>query len=74
MQGTKILDLHIPNTFENLFSNRFEQTNSDSTQCKEKLGQVCIGGYARVMTMVKKLLKERTEQKKNPIYLNIGRS
>jgi 5'-nucleotidase len=36
------------------------------------LGQVCIGGYARVLTMVKKLQKERADQGKNPIYLNIG--
>lgn len=33
---------------------------------------VCIGGYARVMTTVKKLIQERNEQNKNPIYLNIG--
>ncbi|CRL07277.1 CLUMA_CG020256, isoform A [Clunio marinus] len=56
----------------NDFHARFEETNWDSTQCKEHLGQVCIGGYARVMTIVKQLLKERNEQNKNPIYLNIG--
>lgn len=49
---------------------RFEQTNSESTSCKELLGQVCIGGYARILTVVKQLLKERED--KNPLYLNIG--
>lgn len=51
---------------------RFEETNNDSTSCKERLGQVCIGGYARVMTMVKKLLEERRNNNQNPIFLNIG--
>lgn len=49
---------------------RFEETNKDSTSCKEHLGEVCIGGYARVITMVKQLLKERED--KNPVYINIG--
>lgn len=44
----------------------------DSTTCKQGLGQVCIGGYARVMTMVKRLLNERREQNRNPIFINIG--
>jgi len=51
---------------------RFEQINSDSNSCKERLGEVCIGGYARVMTAVKNLLAERAEENKNPVYLNIG--
>ncbi|KAG5672735.1 hypothetical protein PVAND_002836 [Polypedilum vanderplanki] len=51
---------------------KFDETNVDSTSCKEKLGQVCIGGFARVMTMVKKLKAEREAQNKNPIFLNIG--
>lgn len=44
----------------------------DSTSCKEKLGQVCIGGIGRTITMVKKLKEERENQNKNPIFLNIG--
>lgn len=51
---------------------RFEETNADSTSCKESIGQICIGGFARVMTMVKRLIAERTSENKNPIYLNIG--
>lgn len=54
------------------YSNRFEETNSDSTSCNERLGQVCIGGYARVMTKVKQLLEQRRNENKNPIFLNIG--
>lgn len=44
----------------------------DSASCQESLGQICIGGYARVMTMVKQLMKERNEENKNPVFLNIG--
>ncbi len=40
----------------------------DSGLCKE--GQKCVGGYARVVTMVKKLRVEN--QHLNPIYLNAG--
>ncbi|CAO1441184.1 unnamed protein product [Diamesa serratosioi] len=56
----------------NDFHARFEESNRDSTSCKEKLGQICIGGYARVITMVKKLLKERKDENLNPLFLNIG--
>lgn len=56
----------------NDFHARFEETNLDSTSCKEHLGQICIGGYARAMTLVKKLLAEREAEEKNPIFLNIG--
>lgn len=55
-----------------LLSYRFEEINWDSNSCKERLGEVCIGGYARMMTAVKNLLEERAEENKNPIYLNIG--
>lgn len=44
------------------------ETNWQSSTCKQ--GEVCIGGYARTLTVVKKLLEERAD--KNPIYLNIG--
>jgi 5'-nucleotidase len=54
----------------NDFHARYVETNWASTTCKEKLGQVCIGGYARTITVVKKLLREKAD--KNPIYLNIG--
>lgn len=33
---------------------------------------MCIGGYARAMTMIKNLRAERAEQNKNPVFLNIG--
>ncbi|XP_070509718.1 apyrase-like [Chironomus tepperi] len=56
----------------NDFHAKFEQTNTDSTSCKEKLGQICIGGIARVMTMVKQLKAAREQENKNPIFLNIG--
>lgn len=36
------------------------------------MGQVCIGGIARVMTMVKRLRNDRESENKNPIFLNIG--
>lgn len=47
---------------------RFEETNERSTSCKPEQGEKCIGGYARVVTVVKSLLSNRT----NPIYLNAG--
>lgn len=45
---------------------RFEETSEDATSCKE--GAKCIGGYARAVTAIKKLLATRV----NPIYLNAG--
>lgn len=45
---------------------RFDETNIFSNTCKED--DVCIGGYARVVSKVKELL--RTKAEKNPIYLN----
>lgn len=58
--------------FKLYFKFRFEETNEGSTSCNDKLGQICIGGIARVMTVVKKLRQERENEKKNPIFLNIG--
>jgi 5'-nucleotidase len=52
----------------NDFHARFEETGVDSGSCKS--GQKCVGGYARVVTMVKKLKEEN--QHLNPIYLNAG--
>lgn len=46
--------------------NRFEETNLLSLECKKT--NVCIGGYARLVTVVKQLQRSRT----NPIYLNAG--
>lgn len=48
------------------YFSRFEETNSDSNDCK--LGETCIGGYARLVTMVKHLKNTSL----NPIYLNAG--
>jgi 5'-nucleotidase len=47
---------------------RFEETNNQSNDCKPEDGDVCIGGYARVVTTVKELLATR----ENPLYLNAG--
>lgn len=46
---------------------RFEETNEKSTRCLD--GEKCIGGYARLVTIVRDLM---SEQEKNPIYLNAG--
>lgn len=43
---------------------RFEETSESATSCIIK----CIGGYARGITTIKKLLKTTP----NPIYLNAG--
>lgn len=45
---------------------RFDETNLMSNMCKP--GDVCIGGYARLVSKVKELLVSKAE--KNPIYLN----
>lgn len=47
---------------------RFEETNELSSECKKYINDTCIGGYARLITIVKQLRKTRT----NPIYLNAG--
>lgn len=52
----------------NDFHARFEEVNTASVTCSPEKGDVCVGGYARTMTVLKKLLAER----KNPIYLNAG--
>lgn len=49
---------------------RFEEVNSNSGTCKPEEGEVCIGGYGRVVTTVKRLLEEKKDL--NPIYLNAG--
>lgn len=56
--------------FHNSFSSRYEETNNESNKCKLKVGETCIGGYARIVTTVKTLLEQR--KNKNPIYLNAG--
>lgn len=49
-------------------SRRFEETNVESAECKNYMNDTCIGGYSRLVTIVKRLQKSRT----NPIYLNAG--
>lgn len=48
----------------------FEETNSRSNLCKPDEGDVCIGGYARVVSKVRQRLDEKKDL--NPIYLNAG--
>jgi 5'-nucleotidase len=50
----------------NDFHARFEETNEDSLPCRD--GQKCIGGFARMKTVVDKLMAKR----KNAILLNAG--
>uniref|UniRef100_A0AAG5D3W3 Apyrase n=1 Tax=Anopheles atroparvus TaxID=41427 RepID=A0AAG5D3W3_ANOAO len=52
----------------NDFHARFEEVNSASVTCDATGSEVCLGGYARTVTVVKQLLAERP----NPIYLNAG--
>ncbi|XP_053674378.1 apyrase-like [Anopheles nili] len=52
----------------NDFHARFEEVNEASVTCDTAGGETCIGGYARTVTAVKKLLAERT----NTLYLNAG--
>ncbi|KAH8415299.1 hypothetical protein KR222_002093, partial [Zaprionus bogoriensis] len=49
---------------------RFEATDTSGGICSE--GTTCIGGYARTVHMVKRLLEEQKDQ--NPIYINAGDS
>lgn len=56
----------------NDFHARFEETNPQANTCKD--GEVCIGGYARVVTKVKELQAKYAELAYHPIYLNAGDS
>ncbi|XP_032597268.1 apyrase isoform X3 [Drosophila grimshawi] len=49
---------------------RFEPTNPSGGICEE--GEDCIGGYARTVYTVKRLLNEQKDL--NPIYINAGDS
>uniref|UniRef100_A0AAG5D4R7 Apyrase n=1 Tax=Anopheles atroparvus TaxID=41427 RepID=A0AAG5D4R7_ANOAO len=49
----------------------WEEIDTASVTCDPKrpgAAELCIGGYARTVTVVRQLLKERV----NPVYLNIG--
>lgn len=48
------------------FFGRFEETNQLSLKCKKD--EVCIGGYARLVAVVRQLQRSRS----NPIYFNAG--
>lgn len=52
----------------NDFHARFEEVNTASVTCNPEKDEVCVGGFARTMTVLKRLLAERT----NPLYLNAG--
>ncbi|ETN67025.1 5' nucleotidase [Anopheles darlingi] len=53
----------------NDFHARFEEVNAASVTCDAAVsGEQCVGGYARTVTVVKRLLAERP----NAIYLNAG--
>ncbi|XP_026671521.1 apyrase isoform X2 [Ceratina calcarata] len=52
----------------NDFHARFEQTGPTSGTCHEEEEENCVGGIARISTMVNRLIAERP----NPIFLNAG--
>ncbi|XP_055533444.1 apyrase-like [Wyeomyia smithii] len=52
----------------NDFHARFEEVDNSSVTCDSSDGTACVGGYARMVTVVKELLATRT----NPLYLNAG--
>lgn len=52
----------------NDFHARFEQTSPSSGVCPEGQEETCVGGIARIATVVKSLVKERP----NPVFLNAG--
>lgn len=56
----------------NDFHARFEETNIQANTCKD--GEECIGGYARVVTVVNELLAKHSAAGNHPIYLNAGDS
>lgn len=58
---TAVTIIHI-----NDFHARFEETNSDGTICK--VVDDCIGGYARLVTVVKRLMEKYKD--KHVLYLN----
>lgn len=47
---------------------RFVETNVETNECKRLENEKCIGGYARIISVVKELKKVRP----NSIYLNAG--
>lgn len=54
----------------NDFHARFEETNPDGTICKDPTK--CIGGYARLATIVKRLIVEYRNKNERVLYLNAG--
>lgn len=55
----------------NDFHARFDDINNASDHCRpERPDERCFGGYARVVTVVRRLQHERRNA--NPIYLNAG--
>lgn len=60
------MDLFLMNYL--LFIVRFEETNMLTLECKADSNNACIGGYARIVTTVKRLQQSRS----NAIYLNAG--
>ncbi|XP_053686920.1 apyrase-like [Sabethes cyaneus] len=62
-QEYKLSIIHV-----NDFHARFEEVNNASVTCDPSSDEICLGGYARMVTVVKDLLAKRT----NPLYLNAG--
>lgn len=52
----------------NDFHARFEQTSPSSSACLEGQEETCVGGIARIVTAVRRLVNERP----NAIFLNAG--
>lgn len=62
------IDFTHKKTLKNSLKTRYEETNELGGTCKA--GEKCIGGLARMATMIKQLKEELQET--NPILLNAG--
>uniref|UniRef100_A0A1B0GG38 apyrase n=1 Tax=Glossina morsitans morsitans TaxID=37546 RepID=A0A1B0GG38_GLOMM len=66
--GDDLYPLTIMHT--NDFHARFEETNVKGNPCKS--GEKCIGGLARVLHTIKKIIKEQEKKNIESLYINAG--
>uniref|UniRef100_A0A1A9ZLS5 apyrase n=1 Tax=Glossina pallidipes TaxID=7398 RepID=A0A1A9ZLS5_GLOPL len=66
--GDDLYPLTIMHT--NDFHARFEETNVNGNPCKS--GEKCIGGLARVVHTIKKIIKEQEKKNIESLYINAG--